>query len=137
MTLASTQAGNRASKTWRYLQWQDSVPEQNAVASVQQNLRHSTFCFPGRSRKSTARVLVLANVTDVAGLGPDMAKIPRAFATPGATAFASTSTRPAAGPGRIFARACNTTNTDVADGHTASNAPDLFRPPKLSGAGPG
>ena len=24
-----------------------------------------------------------------------------------------------------------------ADGHTASNAPDLFRPPKLSGAGPG
>ena len=25
----------------------------------------------------------------------------------------------------------------VADGHTASNAPDLFRPPKLSGAGPG
>ena len=25
----------------------------------------------------------------------------------------------------------------IADGHTASNAPDLFRPPKLSGAGPG
>ena len=25
----------------------------------------------------------------------------------------------------------------VADGHTASNTPDLFRPPKLSGAGPG
>ena len=24
-----------------------------------------------------------------------------------------------------------------ADGHTASNAPDLFRTPKLSGAGPG
>ena len=24
-----------------------------------------------------------------------------------------------------------------ADGHTASNTPDLFRPPKLSGAGPG
>ena len=24
-----------------------------------------------------------------------------------------------------------------AGGHTASNAPDLFRPPKLSGAGPG
>ena len=31
------------------------------------------------------------------------------------------------GPGRPF----------LADGHTASNAPDLFRPPKLSGAGPG
>ena len=28
-------------------------------------------------------------------------------------------------------------NTFIADGHTASNAPDLFRPPKLSGAGPG
>ena len=27
--------------------------------------------------------------------------------------------------------------TKFADGHTASNAPDLFRPPKLSGAGPG
>ena len=25
----------------------------------------------------------------------------------------------------------------VAGGHTASNAPDLFRTPKLSGAGPG
>jgi hypothetical protein len=25
----------------------------------------------------------------------------------------------------------------VADGHTKSNAPDLFRPPKLSGLGPG
>ena len=25
----------------------------------------------------------------------------------------------------------------IAGGHTASNAPDLFRPPKLSGAGPG
>ena len=25
----------------------------------------------------------------------------------------------------------------VADSHTASNTPDLFRPPKLSGAGPG
>ena len=28
-------------------------------------------------------------------------------------------------------------NKVFADGHTASNAPDLFRPPKLSGAGPG
>ena len=28
-------------------------------------------------------------------------------------------------------------HTPFADGHTASNAPDLFRPPKLSGAGPG
>ena len=28
-------------------------------------------------------------------------------------------------------------HTRSADGHTASNAPDLFRPPKLSGAGPG
>ena len=27
--------------------------------------------------------------------------------------------------------------TNFADGHTASNTPDLFRPPKLSGAGPG
>ena len=25
----------------------------------------------------------------------------------------------------------------IADGHTVSNAPDLFRPPKLSGTGPG
>ena len=27
--------------------------------------------------------------------------------------------------------------TPLADGHTVSNAPDLFRPPKLSGTGPG
>ena len=34
---------------------------------------------------------------------------------------------------------CNIAGTTlcIADGHTASNAPDLFRPPKLSGAGPG
>ena len=34
---------------------------------------------------------------------------------------------------------CNLSNLRLvfADGHTASNAPDLFRPPKLSGAGPG
>ena len=31
---------------------------------------------------------------------------------------------------------CNFAATLFADGHTASNAPDLFRPPKLSGAGP-
>ena len=30
-----------------------------------------------------------------------------------------------------------TWNLTFADGHTASNTPDLFRPPKLSGAGPG
>ena len=29
------------------------------------------------------------------------------------------------------------TNDTFADGHTKSNAPDLFRPPKLSGLGPG
>ena len=32
---------------------------------------------------------------------------------------------------------CVFSATAFADGHTASNAPDLFRPPKLSGAGPG
>ena len=30
-----------------------------------------------------------------------------------------------------------TDNHDIAGGYTASNAPDLVRPPKLSGAGPG
>ena len=29
------------------------------------------------------------------------------------------------------------TNNKFAGGHTASNAPELFRPPQLSGAGPG
>ena len=33
--------------------------------------------------------------------------------------------------------ACPVFPFNVADGHTASNTPDLFRPPKLSGAGPG
>ena len=32
---------------------------------------------------------------------------------------------------------CGARASAFADGHTASNAPDLFRPPKLSGAGPG
>ena len=32
---------------------------------------------------------------------------------------------------------CGVRTGAFADGHTASNAPDLFRPPKLSGAGPG
>ena len=30
-----------------------------------------------------------------------------------------------------------TRSIQLADGHTVSNAPDLFRPPKLSGTGPG
>ena len=34
-------------------------------------------------------------------------------------------------------RQCVCSTIIPADGHTASNAPDLFRPPKLSGAGPG
>ena len=37
---------------------------------------------------------------------------------------------------RWICEGCTTTSFP-ADGHTASNAPDLFRPPKLSGAGPG
>ena len=41
-------------------------------------------------------------------------------------------TRTAGVRGRCF-RAQHT----FADGHTVSNAPDLFRPPKLSGTGPG
>ena len=32
---------------------------------------------------------------------------------------------------------CVLRNMTFADGHTVSNAPDLFRPPKLSGTGPG
>ena len=32
---------------------------------------------------------------------------------------------------------CFTRSRSFADGHTVSNAPDLFRPPKLSGTGPG
>ena len=31
----------------------------------------------------------------------------------------------------------SSSGNNTAGGHTASNAPDLFRPPKLSGAGPG
>ena len=32
---------------------------------------------------------------------------------------------------------CSSVALEFADGHTASNAPDLFRPPKLSSTGPG
>ena len=41
--------------------------------------------------------------------------------------------------GRARARVSigNSEQTAPADGHTVSNAPDLFRPPKLSGTGPG
>ena len=35
---------------------------------------------------------------------------------------------------RTFRVSCGDT---IADGHTTSNAPDLFRPPELSGVGPG
>ena len=48
---------------------------------------------------------------------------------------------PAPGGGgveRHFAtRSRPTLRRGAADGHTVSNAPDLFRPPKLSGTGPG
>jgi len=40
MTRAPAQAGNRASKTGRYLQWWDTEPECNAKASVKCKLHH-------------------------------------------------------------------------------------------------
>ena len=39
--------------------------------------------------------------------------------------------------GQLQFTTCSAGTNVGADGHTASNAPDLFRPPKLSGAGPG
>ena len=41
MTWGLAQAGNRASKTGRYLQWWDSEPEQNVMTSELQNLHNS------------------------------------------------------------------------------------------------
>ena len=38
---------------------------------------------------------------------------------------------------RFKLTAANWQDIEFADGHTASNAPDLFRPSKSSGAGPG
>ena len=38
-----TQAGNRAGKTARYLQWQENRPEWLAVTSAVDNWYHSTF----------------------------------------------------------------------------------------------
>ena len=46
MTWGSAQAGDRASKTRRYLQWRGHKPEQDAVASALQNL-HNSACFVG------------------------------------------------------------------------------------------
>ena len=44
MTWGSAQAGDRASKTRRYLQWRGHKPEQDAVASALQNL-HNSVCY--------------------------------------------------------------------------------------------
>ena len=43
----------------------------------------------------------------------------------------------ACAPTAVMGSGLNASCINLADGHTASNAPDLFRPPKLSGAGPG
>ena len=43
MTWGLAQAGNRASKTRRYLQWWDSEPEQDVMTSVLQNVHNSTL----------------------------------------------------------------------------------------------
>jgi len=43
MTWALVQAGNRASKTRRYLQWWENKPEQDAVTSELQNSHDCTF----------------------------------------------------------------------------------------------
>ena len=43
MTQGSAQAGDRASKTGRHLQWWDSEPEQNATPAVLQNLRDTVL----------------------------------------------------------------------------------------------
>ena len=43
MTRGSAQAGNRAGKTGRYLQWWDTGPECNAVTSAECKVHNSTF----------------------------------------------------------------------------------------------
>ncbi len=43
MTRGSAQAGNRAGKTARYLQWQENRPEWLAVTSAVDNWHNSTF----------------------------------------------------------------------------------------------
>ena len=45
MTWGQAQAGNRASKTGRCLQWWDSVAERIAVASVQQKVHNYHLLF--------------------------------------------------------------------------------------------
>ena len=44
MNWGTAQAGNRASKTSRYLQWWENNPEQDAVSSALQNL-HNSVCY--------------------------------------------------------------------------------------------
>ena len=43
MTWGPAQAGNRASKTGRYLQWWDNEPEYNAVISAGCKVHHYIF----------------------------------------------------------------------------------------------
>ena len=50
MIWVSAQAGNRAGKTGRYLQWWDTRPECNAVTSTECKVHNSTF-FSRHSRQ--------------------------------------------------------------------------------------
>ena len=57
MTWELVQAGNRASKTGRCLQWSENKSEQVAVSSDQQNLHNSTLLFSMTSAGGRFRLL--------------------------------------------------------------------------------
>ena len=125
MTWGLAQAGNRASKTGRYLQWWENRPEWDAMTSAVRNSRHSTrflFLADYSLNSQLGRSCGLGFLRWVE-LSPPRGDVHgKRFAAESALAVSFTPTLREL----IFA-----------DGHTVSNAPDLFRPPKLSGTGPG
>ena len=157
-TRESAQAGNRASKTEHYLQWLEYSPEWNAVTPAMDKLYTCSFlCFvcgiwPARRNHLSTDI---SRVTHLWASGEGVAVESQWLViAPNACAIApQCPCCPAPMPLLSLHHApriallsplkveclggCVSVPFDFAGGHTASNTPDLFRPPKLSGAGPG
>ena len=151
MSWGTAQAGDRASQTGHYGQWWDRDTEQLADSSDRHNLHHSSIsalilCASLRScccSRPRANVFVFSAYSSSCGCSSccgcsccGWLVLLLLFSLLLLLLLLSLMLWLACPDCRKM-RGCWTRQKYFADGHTVSNAPDLFRPPKLSGTGPG
>jgi len=106
----------------------------NRRTTERTNHQAATSATPQQSERTARRTATTLRTVDIPA-----AAAATVWSTAANTAdIASPSVPGAAGAQEpIPSTPCAGSYVTVADGHTVSNAPDLFRPPKVSGTGPG